>query len=264
MSPVGQNPTYISGTGHLALPMSDGLGYRTTHKPVAARVVGLDWSQHQADNLAPPVRCRVCLRITGDLADGMCPDCVATGWCWPEPEPLYPVAARAPSSPRADTGWDEVETRPVRRRATMRADTGWDEVEPTPVRRRAYGRRDYQSAAKVAAPGIIAAYQTGQTPPVIAAAHHTTPKRVRRILDAAGVVLRDDRVGNSGQRQRREYPPDLVALVRFSYLSAGMTQRQVARWLNISQKTVALIMARHGIPGRKGQNGATRRSVTSP
>lgn len=100
---------------------------------------------------------------------------------------------------------------------------------------------------------VVDAYQAGRTPPQIAAEHHTTAKRIRGILDRAGVERRDDRATHSGGRNNKtavDDPPEIVAEVRRLYLDHQLPQLQVAEALGLGLKAVQNLMARQGIPVR--------------
>lgn len=101
---------------------------------------------------------------------------------------------------------------------------------------------------------VLADYRAGATKAHLAERYGVTVKTIRRLLASAGVTIRDDRAVASGSKPI-EYDPQLVDQVRELYLDRRLSQSQVAAELGTTVKVVAGVMARHQIPGRKGETG---------
>lgn len=127
-------------------------------------------------------------------------------------------------------------------------------ADPTPQPRRT-PRRTTSLAVPLDVDDLVRRYQAGQSAPDLARALKTTPKRIRAVLDDAGIPRRDDRTLKSGGRPR-EYDEHTVNQVRDLYVQQRLSRTEVARRLDLPLKTVVTIMGRHDIAARKGMSGA--------
>ncbi|GAB2762871.1 WhiB family transcriptional regulator [Nocardioides pakistanensis] len=164
--------------------------------------------------------------------------------------PLTPVAVPAPN-PAAD--------RPAAERLpdTATGTTGFQTFQK-PRRRRS------GSGAKGDEADIVRLYTEEQmSSGEIALQLHTTPKRVRAVLDRAGIERRDDRKTRSGGKPK-DYPADLVADVRRLYVDQGKTQAEVAAQLDTTVKVVQNVMARHDISARPSAVESSKAGIGRP
>lgn len=119
------------------------------------------------------------------------------------------------------------------RPARARARTGTVRPRTSGVRRPAV---DVDEAA------VVLEYAAGDTSPTIARRHGVQPKRIRQILTAHGVQLRDDRTGHSGSHRRVEDDHELNEQVRRLYVDEQLATADVAERLQIGRKRVTRIL----------------------
>lgn len=89
---------------------------------------------------------------------------------------------------------------------------------------------------------VVLEYAAGDSSPTIARRHGVLPKRIRQILQAHAVQLRDDRARNSGRRPT-ENDTDLNERVRRLYVDQQLATLDVAQQLHIGRKRVTRILA---------------------
>lgn len=75
-------------------------------------------------------------------------------------------------------------------------------------------------------------------------------RRVDRLLHAAGVSIASRGAGRARPRARHADPPDLPERLRELYVNEGLTRRQIAQALGISEGLVRLRLAEYGIASR--------------
>jgi WhiB family redox-sensing transcriptional regulator len=214
--------------------------YVEPHQQRPPRNAGLDW-----DALTPT--CRGCggKSSTVSVRTGLCSTCAT------------PVPVQKPKPSRR--------TRRGRKRAT---------ALPVPRPRRRVIGRDPDAprrspgtpawAKPVNETAVIAEYQAGDSPPVIADRHGSGPKRVRDILDRHHVPRRDDRTTRSGGQPKPldAYPRDMVDDVLSRY-QAGVTAKQLAADHQVSERVVSNILAKAGVPRRLPAH-VTKATVLTP
>jgi hypothetical protein len=107
-------------------------------------------------------------------------------------------------------------------------------------------------------PAVVAEYLAGDTPPAIAARHGVLPKRIRRILAARGVTLRDDRAGHSGGRVKTlaDYDPEVVAEILDRY-GRGQSIDKIAAEIDKGTHFVGVVLHKAGIKLRLPANQPT-------
>lgn len=134
-------------------------------------------------------------------------------------------------------------------RSTAPAPDAAPRESPQPTARRSPTTR---RSPNIDVADVVRRYQAGDTAPTIGAALGLSPKRVREVLDDAGVQRRDDRTAHSGGHKKSpaDDNPDLVATVRRLYLEEEMPLDEVGERVGLSQKGVQGIAERHGIPLR--------------
>jgi len=210
------------------------------------KTTGLDWA-----TLAPT--CTSCGRrdSTVHVETGICATCTGPA---PAPKPAKPARrSQRRTTERTNDAGDSDNVYAggwVRQGGILRPRPQYE--KPIGPRRRATGGpRD--TTRPVDDAQVITDYQAGQTPPTIAKNLGVTPKRIRAILDRAGIDRRDDRAGHSRGRPRK-YDDHTRAEVARLYLE-GYSRRQVADVLGVPYKTVVTIMVRDGIQPREHQNG---------
>lgn len=101
-------------------------------------------------------------------------------------------------------------------------------------------------AVQVDESAVVLEYAAGDTAPTIARRHGVLPKRIRQVLTAHHVQLRDDRAGNSGRRPVED-DAEMNAQVAHLYVEQGLATLDVAHQLHIGRKRVTRILAVLGI-----------------
>lgn len=125
-------------------------------------------------------------------------------------------------------------------------------------------RRRSGSGPKGDEPDIVRLYTEDQmSSGEIALQLHTTAKRVRAVLDRAGIERRDDRTTRSGGKLK-DYPAEFVTDVRRLYLEQQLSQAEVAEQLDTTVKVVQNVMARHDIPARPSASASSKAGVGHP
>lgn len=207
--PTGSSIAYVSGTTHVPIPLAADLLYRNAHAPQVAKPTGLDWAA-----LAPT--CGGCGRKSSEVAAGLCPGCRTSA-----PVVVAPVRRARPTA----------KVKPERPKPAARSRV----VPKSPG-----GPTGPRPTTNTAA--IVESYLAGN--PMIEVARLTGYARatVRRVLDGAGVPIRDERGGPKVTRT-----PEFLAEVRRLYVEEHASLANLAGRMHISQQTAKALLEQQGV-----------------